>query len=340
MDQAELFQVLRGYQPAALVIGLVELDVCGGLTAYSGGVTAAELARSMHLEERPLAALLAAAAALGILLHREGSYSNTALSSGLLVKGAPGYIGNQVRTQVDQYRGWLDLARTVRDGRPVLPNLQADVEGDPALRRLILGLHSGGQSLLPRLTPLLAPYLSQATHLLDLGSGAGTFGVGWAEQYSRLEVTLLDRPGVIELAREVTATSPARSRLHFWPTDYRSARLEVAAFDLILFFQVLRTEPPAVIRPLLAQAAQALRPGGHLAIYDTRLENDRTGPLDNVFQNLAMTLMYEQGGLFTRLELTDWLAEVGLELIESWPVEAARPMTLYLAGRSTQRTAN
>ena len=42
--------------------------------------------------------------------------------------------------------------------------------------------------------------------------------------------------------------------------------------------------------------------------------------------------MYEEGGLFSAPELTNWLNEAGLHLLQSWPIVVARPMVLYLAG--------
>ncbi|MBN9389134.1 MAG: methyltransferase domain-containing protein [Chloroflexi bacterium] len=334
---AELLALARGYQPAALLIGLIELDICSALAAAGEeGLSVTELAGQLNLQARPMAALLEAAAAFGLLVTKEGRFLNSALTDRYLVRGRPEYLGNQIASQADQYRGWADLPLAVREGRTVLPNLQngEEASADPALRRLLTGLHRGGQGLLPHLTPLLDPYLRTARQLLDIGSGLGTFGVGWAEQYPQLEVTLLDRPGVLEMARESAATSPAQERIHFLPGDYRRLDFGRERFDLALFFQVLRTEGPEAVRQLLKKAALALKPGGYVVIYDTRLEDNRTGPLENVLQNLTMSLMYEEGGIFTASELETWLEGTGLKLVGSWPVTAtARPMILYLAAR-------
>lgn len=336
---ADLLEIARSYQPAALLIGLVELDICSFLaTTVEGntaGLTVAELAGRHNLQPRPLAALLEAAAAFGLLAANKGHYTNTPLSARYLDRGSPEYLGNQIASQADQYRGWADLPATVRAGKLVLPNLQtpAGAEADPALRRLLLSLHRGGQSLLPRLTPLLDPYLKRAESLLDIGSGLGTFGVGWAEQYPRLETTLLDRPAVLEMAREMVAASPAHHRVQLLAGNYLSLDFGRENYDLVLFFQVLRTEATANVRRLLQKAALALKPGGHIVIYDTWLADSRTVPIENVLQNLTMSMTYPEGGLFTAPELATWLAEAGLEIVVSKPVAAARPMIIYLAAR-------
>lgn len=333
---AGLLAMARSYQPAALLFGLVELDLCTVL-AGSGktGLTAEELAGLLNLQPRPLAALLEAAAAIGLLETREGRFFNTSLAEKCLVRGGPDYLGNQVASQADQYRGWADLPVAVREGRTVLPNLQSS-DGptpDPALRRLLLSLHRGGQGLLPLLTSLLDPYLKKGGKLLDVGSGLGTFGAGWSEQYPTLETTLLDRPAVIELARETLAASPAQSRLYFLEGDYHFLDFGRENYNFVLFFQVLRTESVGAVRQLLQKAALALKPGGQVIIYDTYLDPDRAGPLDNVLQNLTMSLTYKEGGIFTAPELENWLEGAGLKLVESWPVAAARPMILYIAAK-------
>lgn len=331
---ADLLEIARSYQPAALLMGLVELDICSILSGEGElGLSASELAGRLNLRERSLSALLEAAAALGLLEVREGRYRNTPLAARFLDRNEPEFLGVQILSQADQYRGWSEMPLAIREGRTVLPNLQGQESAgaDPALHRLLLGLDRGGKSLLPRLTALLDPYLRTAQSLLDCGSGLGTFGLGWAEQYPNLEVILLDRPAVIELARGIVEQSAARDRVQMLTGDYHTVDFGREKYDITLFFQVLRTEAPTEVRHLLQKAAPALKPGGYVVIYDTWLEPDRTGPLENVFQNLTMCLMYEEGGIFTTPELVGWLNEAGLRLIEVWPVAATRPMVLHLA---------
>ncbi len=333
MDRSELFEIARAYQKSALVLTLAELEICSALQEYPAGATPQALAQKFGLEARPLAAVLDAAVALGLLGANEGRYFNTTTTRDYLVKGEPKYLGQQFKGYFDQYRGWANLPQAVREGQQVLPSLHNDTQDDPALRQLLLGLDQAGHAILPQIKPPLEPYLEKARKLLDVGSGVGTFAVAFAETYPALEVTLLDQKGVLEIAREVTADSPALARLHFRAADYRREELGQAEYDLILFFQVLRTESPPTIRELLQKAGRALRVGGIVAIYDTRLEDDRSAPAENVFQNLTLALMYAEGGLFTPTELGGWLLEADFNLPQQYPVSGARPMLLYLAER-------
>jgi ubiquinone/menaquinone biosynthesis C-methylase UbiE len=334
MERSELFEMARAYQKSALVLAIAELEICNALEEFPAGATVQALAEQLGSQLRPLAALLDAAVALDLLAVKEGCYFNTATSRDYLVKGAPGSMVEQFKGYFDQYRGWANLPQAVRTGQQVLPSLHNDATGDSVLRQLLLGLHQGGRAIVPQIKPHLDSYLAKARRLLDVGSGVGTYGLAFAEAYPDLEVTLLDQKGVLEIAREITAGSPAHSRLHFFPADYHQQELGQTEYDLVLFFQVLRTESSETIRTLLHKAARALRTGGGVAIYDTWLEEDRSAPAENVFQNLTLALMYAEGGLFTAAELGGWLLEAGFKLPRHYSVTGARPMVLYLAERA------
>ena len=326
--------MVRSYQQAAVIMALVELELCDVLAEQ--GLTSSELAARIGLHPRPLAAMLAAAAALGlVIVQPDGCFGNSELSAAFLVKTSPRYVGDFIKSQADQYLGYARLAEAVRQGSQVLPDLQNFDSGDgqphAALRRLVLGLHSGGKQIVPMLLPHLAPYLAQAKNLLDVGCGAGTYALTIAEHYPQLQVTLLDQPPVLEIAAEIVAASPARSRATMFPADYRHDDFGSDTYDIIFFSQVLRTELPATVQNLLQRAAYALKKGGVVAIYDTWLAEDRAAPAENVFQNLTLALMYAEGGLFTSSDLLDWLKSAGFDAPHFVPIAAARPMLLTIA---------
>lgn len=332
-NRSDLLALARGFQPAALLFALIELDLASVLDEYPQGATATELATRLTLQERPLTAVLEAATAQGILSYEAGKYANTALSAECLSRQGKRYLGEQLKSYHSQYPGWAKLAQAARTGETVLPDLQQTAEDKAVQQRLLMGLHNSGLNVLPQLLPLLAPYLRQVWRVLDVGSGSGTYSLAIAEKYPQVEAVLLDKPAVLEMAQTITASSAAYERLHFVAADYKQASFRALGepFDLVLFFQVLRTESPATIRRLLNEASGVLSPGGMVAVYDTSLAQDRTGPLENVYQHLTMTLMYQEGGLFTPGELAGWLDEAGFDAPAIFPLESSRPMTLYVA---------
>ena len=336
MNQADLMQMLRGYQQSAIIIALVELDLCTLLAHNPQGLEIQEIVELTNLHERPLQALLEAAVVSNLLEKSSGKFFDTDISKKFLAKDGSNYLGSSVKSQADQYLSYIRLPEAVKEGSQVLPDLQnfeTSGESDPALRRLIMGLHSGGKHVAALIMPYLTSYLDKANSLLDVGCGAGTFALTFAENFSKLHATLLDQPSVLKIASEIVADHSASKRISFLPANYKIAEFGENKYDIILFSQVLRTESPSTIQKLLLKAAKALTSGGVVVIYDTLLEESRTSPPENVLQNLTLALMYSEGGLFTRSELSQWLNEAGFANHTFHPVHTARPMLLTCAER-------
>src|SRR5438874_1484616 len=77
-------------------------------------------------------------------------------------------------------------------------HLFADPE---ATCRFVLGMHNRIQGVARGLLPFLD--FSGARRLLDVGGGPGTFAVLLAQKYPDLQVTVLDLPEVVSIAREL-----------------------------------------------------------------------------------------------------------------------------------------
>jgi hypothetical protein len=153
-----------------------------------------------------------------------------------------------------------------------------------------------------------------------------------AEKYAATAV-LLDKPAVLDLAKDLLKDSPAFSRLSFLPADYKQSQVlaDIGTFDGVLLFQVLRTEAPATRRQLLQQISQVLKSGGFVAVYDSWLDENKIAPFENVLQNLTMSLMYAEGELFTATELGAAFAEAGFRLEQVTALSGStRPMALYV----------
>lgn len=326
---------VRQYQESAAIMALVQLDICSVIANdFPEGAIPTMLAKKLNLDSRSLSALLMAATSFGLLNLEADHYSNTEVSSRYLCKNSNDYLGSSILSQADQYLGYSRVAEAVRTGKQVLPDLQnigADNADNMALRRLILGLHSGGKQVVPKIMPHLAPFLDKANSLLDVGCGAGTYALAFAESYPQLQVTLLDQPAILEIAKDIVENSPAKNRVKLRATNYRTEELGDSTYNVVFFSQVLRTESAATIQELLVKAARALKRGGIVAIYDTLLEDSRKEPVENVLQNLTLSLTYSEGGLFTPAELENWLKDVGFEQPLFYPMPLARPMLLTIA---------
>jgi ubiquinone/menaquinone biosynthesis C-methylase UbiE len=340
-NATELQKLARGFQASAVLFALAELDLATALADFPSGISASSLAAHLNLQVRQLGALLDVAVAQGLLASNRQSdgvilYHNNALSATYLSRTGDFFIGNQLRSYHEQYAGWGNLAQAVRTGQNILPDLQNAATDRAALHRVLMGLHNSGKNILPKLLPLLDPVLNSARRILDVGSGTGVYSLAFAEKYPALQVVLLDKPEVLSLAQELAADSPALPRVTFRAENYLETDFTAPdSFDIILFFQVLRTESPETVIQLLTKAHQALTPGGRVLIYDTWLAENRITPLENVYQNLTMSMMYRQGGLFSAPELESWLAASGFDAPQIQLIEGIRPMALYSVRKET-----
>lgn len=108
-----------------------------------------------------------------------------------------------------------------------------------------------------------------ATHLLDVGAGAGNYSLKMLEALPGLDVTLIDlsRP-MLDRAEARLRGSSARG-VTTWQGDVRELALGESRFDLITAAAVLhhlRTD--AEWEMVFASFFRALRPGGSLWIFD------------------------------------------------------------------------
>jgi tRNA (cmo5U34)-methyltransferase len=108
-----------------------------------------------------------------------------------------------------------------------------------------------------------------ATHLLDVGAGAGNYTLKLLQALPKLDVTLVDlsRPMLDRAAERLRDTTA--SSITLIQSDVRDLALGEARFDLIIAAAVLHhLREPSEWESVFAGFHRALRPGGSLWISD------------------------------------------------------------------------
>ena len=267
---------------AALEIGLFsELE--------SGPASAAELSHRLHLDARPVLALLEACAATE-LLERDGErYRNSAAASRYLVRAARGYMGDYYLRQIAAtlYAQVPAAAKVIRGEAAGVT--YAGFLDDPArTEEFIRGQHAGSSG--PAYLLARNHDLSGFTRLLDLGGGSGAFSIEIARRHG-LPAIVVDRPPVVAVARKIVAEAGLADRIRCVPGDAVTGSWPEGA-DLILLSYVVSSYGPDVLRDLLARAHAYLPLGGGLVIHDFALHEGRPGPRNAAlwyFANLAIS---------------------------------------------------
>jgi len=307
-----LMDLATGYWRSAALSAAIDLDLFAPIEqAGAEGISAADVAAACETDPTHTAALLDALVALELLNKTDQRYTFTESAAPLLRRDSERCLLDALRFNIDLYPLWGRLAECVQSGTPVIP--PADHLGDdPArTRRFVRGMHSRAEALAPAILPHLD--MTGVNHLLDVGSGPGTFSRRLAERHPHLHVTQLDLPRVLAGARELTAetASAAAPRIDFLEADYHRYDFSDLAdrFDAVLYFGALHQESPDTAGGLLEQLVRPLKPAGRLLVVDLMLNADRTAPPFSTLFDLNMKLINQQARVFAVDEVRQLLAE-------------------------------
>jgi SAM-dependent methyltransferase len=272
-DVRDISRIAYGFMASKALFAALEVDLFGHLAG--GARTRAELAGATGVAANRLDVLLTILVALGLVVRDGDAFANAPASARYLVAGAKAYFGDYYRLQVD------------RQIYPALQHLGAALRGEPVdfwrlmddpgeAERFSRAQHAG--SLGP--ARLLAQRLDLAgcRRLLDVGGGSGAFSLTLCQRHPALTATIVDFPGVREVAERYAREAGLASRVRFlagsalevpWPEDQ----------DVVLMSYLLSNFGPPVVADLVGRAWRVLAPGGRLVIHDFVVRDDGTGPL-------------------------------------------------------------
>jgi predicted O-methyltransferase YrrM len=301
----ELLELGRSYQAAAVFAAAADLDLFALLT--QAPLPAREVAARLACEPRGVIVLLDALTALGLLEKTEAGYLLWPGAEEFLTPEGRHSILAMTQHQANCLRRWAQLARVIKQGRPVDPapsvrGPQGDAEAfigamhnisAPAADEVIRGLES-----------------LQFTRLLDVGGASGTWTMAFLRACPGAQATLFDLPEVIPLARQRLAAAGLAARVTLVSGDFMKDALPGDS-DLAWVSAIVHQNSRAQNRALFASVFQALRPGGRIALRDILMEESRTVPLAGALFAVNMLVATEGGGTFTFAELGEDLAAAG-----------------------------
>ena len=195
------------------------------------------------------------------------------------------------------YRGMAHLRETVTTGKPArlreLGSWKTIYEGfaqlPPELQQSWLAFdHYYSDHMFPAALPVV--FADKPKRLLDVGANTGKFALACFEHDPQVNVTLLDFPGQLEMARRAVAEKGHEARATYHPIDFLDASLEFPpGQDVIWMSQFLDCFGEDEIVSILERARRALAPHGRIYIVDTYWDNQQHAAARFV---LAMTTLY------------------------------------------------
>jgi SAM-dependent methyltransferase len=295
--------------------------------------SAEKIASVCNADARGIRILLDALTATDVVEHSPHGYRIRPPLADCLLEAEPGYTGNLLLHDLWHWTSWARLDEVVREGKALERR-----DGDPhltnpeILHRFLPNYVAAMEQCIgdspERIAALLAPLGPRS--ILDLGGGTGAHLMALLEE-------LPDARGV--LAELAFSLEQARGRVHDRGLD---ARIELIALDfdrepipsghdLILISRVLMGLGPDRARDLIRRCAEAVAPGGHLAIHDY-------APRSRVGALLSLDMLLNTGGeVHSASSVAGWLESAGLTDISC---EHVLPYTrLYVARKPAEGTA-
>ncbi len=308
LDRETVLDMVRGFQPACVVIAAAELDVFTILSARP--MAAATLARRIKGDVRAVTILLDALAAIGFLHKSAGAepvYSVPKAVAEILTETGAQCVLGMVRHLGNCLRSWGQLGATVLSGKPA-KRRPSVLGADGDLASFIRAMHeiSG-----PLALPLVASLGKlKFTHVLDLGGASGTWTQAFLRLYPEACATIMDRPEVVPMARRLMKKAGLADRVRLFPGDFMRVALPEGA-DLAWVSAIVHQNSRAQNRRLFAKVFSALEPGGQILIRDVVVDASRTRPETGALFAVNMLVNTPGGGTFTFNELRDDLSAAG-----------------------------
>ena len=321
-----LMRLALAYRSSMVLFAATDLDIFTHLER--GPRTAAELAADTSTHHAPLAMLLQACVAEGLLAGDGDRFQNAPIASAYLVRDRTAYIGHGLKYAENLYPAWGDLTKLVRTGRPVIPPDSILGDDRAKTRDFVLAMHErakGMSAVLPH-----GADFSGRRKLLDVGGGPGTYSIALVRQTPGLTSTILDRPGVLEVTREIVESNGCSDRISLLPGDYLTSPFG-SGFDAVLLSGMMHRETPQGCQLLLRKAFEAMTPGGLAVVSDVFFNDARKAdpPFATLFA-INMMLTSDEGSAHAKTEMADWMRAAGFTAVEVRDLPPPNPHSLVL----------
>ena len=331
VSPARFLEDIIAFRRSAALRTAIELQLFGRIAGGARQIGA--LASQTGATARGLTALLDFLVTENWLTKTDGTYGLTPESATFLVPGRPAYLGDVtgflagpgLRSACD------DLLETVRTGAPPLGN--SLIETDHAYWAAFARSMAGLQAMPAALTAGFVAARGLAPgKVLDVAAGHGLFGLKLGEAFPDAQITALDFPNILSVARENAQRMGLADRFSERAGD-ASAIDWGSGYDLILIPNLLHHFGTDGCVRLLKKAHAALTPGGRVLVLEFAPNDDRVTPEWPAKFALIMIATTAEGNAYTRSELEVMLTDSSFD-IEAVEALEPSPSTAFLGRRN------
>lgn len=305
---ALLFDTFNAYQRTQAIKTAIELEL---FTAIGEGKTSAKaIAETCQASERGIR-ILCDFLVIGGFLTKEGSdYGLTPDTAMFLDKRSPAYMGTVTQFILSPHikDNFDRLTETVRNGGCVSDSaLEPDHPMWVEFARAMAPMMAMPAQLMAQ---LVDPNKDKKISVLDIAAGHGLYGIAFAKHNPQAEVTALDWPKVLEVAKENAQAAGVADRYHTKPgsafdVDYGTG------YDLVLLTNFLHHFDKETCVQLLGKVHGALAEGGRAATLEFVPNDDRVTPPQAAAFSMQMLGGTPSGDAYTFAELEEMFRAAG-----------------------------
>jgi phosphohistidine phosphatase SixA/ubiquinone/menaquinone biosynthesis C-methylase UbiE len=301
---------LTAYQRSAALRGALDLDLFTAIGA--GRETAATVAERCGASVRGARILCDYLTVVGLLAKDGDRYALTTDSAAFLDRGSPSCVASAADfIYAPEIRAaFADVALAVRRGGTVLPGTGTLAPGHPVWVRFARAMAPLMRGAARAVVETVEAEAARPLRVLDVAAGHGMFGIAFATRYPRAEVTGLDWPGVLEVARENARAASVESRYRTIPGSAFEADLG-GPYDLVLIPNFLHHFDPSTCERFLARARAVLAPGGRAVTVEFVPDEGRVSPPPAAMFALVMLCSTPAGDVYTFAELDSMFRRAG-----------------------------
>jgi 2-polyprenyl-3-methyl-5-hydroxy-6-metoxy-1,4-benzoquinol methylase len=311
---ALIFETFNGYQRTEALKAGIELELFTAIA--EGNSTAQAIARRCGASERGTRILCDYLTIAGFLTKQDNNYALTPDSAVFLDKRSPAYMGtvsefilsNYIRDKFDR------LTEAVKKGGSVAEDeaLQPDHPMWVSFARAMQPMMAMPAQLMAQLAD---EEHDQPLRILDIAAGHGLFGLAFAKQNPQVEVTAVDWPKVLEVAKQNAQAAGVADRYHTNPgsafdVDYGTG------YDIVLLTNFLHHFDKATCETLLKKVHAALADGGRAVTLEFVPNDDRITPPQAAAFSMQMLGGTPAGDAYTFAELEQMFGNAGFSRSE------------------------
>ncbi|HEY2351114.1 MAG TPA: class I SAM-dependent methyltransferase [Candidatus Acidoferrum sp.] len=305
-----IFNTLNAYQQSLALRSAIELDI---FTAIADGADeAASLAKKTGASERGIRTLSDYLTVLGFLIKQGGRYALTPESAVFLSRRSPAYMGaiSGFLTNDHLMKRFSSLTEAVKKGGSAVEhgdNTQPNDEMWVTFARSMAPITVPAAMFIAQLTGMPQ---GKASKVLDIAAGHGMYGITMARQNPNAQVTALDWPNVLEVAKGNAQAAGLGDRFHTKPgsafeTDFGDG------YDYILFTNIFHHFDHATCEKLMKRGHAALKPGGQAITLEFVPNEDRISPKTPAMFSLVMLANTDAGDAYTFREYEQMFGNAG-----------------------------